>query len=118
MSSEVAKDMVFENPMRDLSKNTKLTYQQVLNNLLEGKNNLELKTHIFKPKALAGLKSIAQYLETIGLPISSKLILDYIQTYLEYMVSYKRLSRKEVIQALTLSNRDENTDNSFITKLD
>lgn len=107
-----------DNPLKELSKDNRITLQQILNNLLDGKHNLELKTHIFKPKALAGLKSISQYLEVNGYKKSSNIIKDFIKQYLEYMVSYKRLSRTEIIKAFTYSNRMESNETSFNTNLD
>jgi len=109
---------IFDNPLKVLSKDNKITLQQILNNLLDAKENLELKTHIFKPKALAGLKTIAIYLENIGLKHSSKCINNYIETYLKYMVSYKRKSRTEIIKAFTFSNSKEYNENAFTSKLD
>ena len=106
------------NPLRVLSKDNKITLQQILNNLLDGKENLELKSHIFKPKALAGLKSLSEYLHELGYVKSSEIIKKFVRTYLEYMVSYKRLSRTEIIKAFTNSNRNENLDKPFNSNLD
>ena len=50
--------------------------------------------------------------------MSSGIIDDFIKNYLEYMVSYKRLSRTEIIKAFTYSNKNENNDLSFSTNLD
>ena len=116
--SDINNSIDFDNPLKSMSRDNKITLQQILNNLLDGKENLELKTHIFKPKALAGLKTIANYLKLIGLPKSSKTINNYIITYLEYMVSYKRKSRIEIIKAFTLANAKEYNENTFSTKLD
>ncbi len=101
-----------------MSKDNKITLQQILNNLLDGKENLELKSHIFKPKAIAGLKSLANYLEVLDYPKSSEIIKKFIRNYLEYMVSYKRLSRTEIIKAFTYSNRTESSENPFSSNLD
>jgi len=108
---------LIDNPLKDFSKDNKITLQQILNNLLDGKENLELKSHIFKPKALAGLKSLSRYLKKLEYVNSSEIINKFIRTYLEYMVSYKRLSRTEIIKAFTLSNKIENTDIGFNSNL-
>lgn len=108
---------IFDNPLKTLSRDNKITRDEILNNLLNGKKNLELKTHIFKPKALAGLKSIEVYLNTHGYVKSAEIIKKFIRTYLKYMVSYKRLSRTEIIKALTYSNRIENKDVNFNSDL-
>ncbi len=118
ISKELPKELQESNPLKVLSKDNRITITQILNNLLDGKENLELKSHIFKPKALAGLKSLANYLETLGYKKSSKIIMDFIRNYLEYMVSYKRMSRIEIIKAFTLSNKNENNEVSFNTNLD
>ncbi len=78
-----------------------ITIQQILNNLLDGNDNLDLKTHIFRPKQLATLSILNTHLENLKFTKSSKLIESFIDTYLRYMVSYKRMSRIEVIKALT-----------------
>lgn len=118
MSIDKLKEGLIDNPLKDLSKDKKITLQQILNNLLDGKENLELKSHIFKPKALAGLKGLANYLEILGYPKSSGIIKSFIRSYLEYMVSYKRLSRIEIIKAFTYSNRKESSDIPFNSNLD
>jgi len=106
------------NPLKSLSKDTKLTFQQILSNLLDGSENLELKSHIFKPKALAGLKSLSEYLHKLGYIKSSLIIKRFVRTYLEYMVSYKRLSRTEIIKAFAYSNKHENLETPFNSSLD
>lgn len=92
-------------PIKDIS------LQKILNNLLDGKDNLELKTHIFKPKQLASLLTLANYLKTLELDKSSKLIIEFIRIYLEYMVSFKRLSRIEVIKAISSFYESESLSN-------
>ena len=115
---KLEKQDLIDNPLKDLSKDNKITLQQILNNLLDGKENLELKSHIFKPKALAGLKSLSNYLEVLDYPKSSAIITAFIRNYLEYMVSYKRLSRIEIIKAFTYSNRVENNKEGFNSNLE
>lgn len=96
-----------------------ISLNQILNNLLSADKNLELKTHIFKPKELASLSVLAKYLRDKEFPISAKVLDNFIEMYLKYMVSFKRLSRKEVIKALSsmipeeeeLSNRKKLTSN-------
>ena len=94
-------------PTKDIS------LQKILNNLLDATDNLELKTHIFKPKQLASLMIISDYLKSKELTKSSKLIDDYVNDYyLRYMVSYKRLSRIEVIKAISSFYEREALSNS------
>ncbi len=93
--------------------------QEILNVLLEGDENLELKTHIIRPKQLAALSTLAEVLRVSKFPKSSQLIEDFVETYLRYMISYKRLSRGEVIRALTTVVQEDNTEGlkKLITEL-
>lgn len=77
-----------------------LTFEKILNALLDGDKNLDLKTHINKPKQLAGLKIIENVLKSVKCPKSSELVDAFTKKYLRYMVSFKRLSRTETIQAI------------------
>lgn len=95
-----------------------ISFMDILNTLLE-KDNLELKTHIFRPKQLAVLNIVADLLETYNLPKSSAIIIKFIDLYLTYMVSYNRESRKEIIKALTHQIDDNiNKNKSISDKLD
>ncbi len=106
------------NPLKILSKDNKITLQQILNNLLDASENLELKSHIFKPKQLAGLKTLAMYFEQCECNDERDIILGFIVDYLKYMVSYKRLSRSEIIKAFTSSRVDDKPTEGFNTNLD
>lgn len=86
--------------LKKFTESNEVSIQQILNNLLNNDKNLELKTRVFKPKQLSALLTFAKYLKIVKLPISSKLITNYINDYLKYMVSFKGLSRKEVIKAI------------------
>lgn len=86
--------------LKKFTESNEVSIQQILNNLLNNDKNLELKTRVFKPKQLSALLTFAKYLKIVKLPISSKLITDFINDYLKYMVSFKGLSRKEVIRAI------------------
>lgn len=87
-------------------------YQEILNVLLDGEENLDLKTHVIRPKQLAALYTLANVLKTCQYTKSSKLLHDFIRQYLRYMISYKRLSRGEIIKALTTVVQ-ENTVEGF-----
>lgn len=78
-----------------------ITAQEILSNLLDGSENLDLKTHINKPKQLAGLKVVGLFLGDFNLNGSGKLLLSFIDIYLRYMVSFKRLSRREITKVLS-----------------
>lgn len=73
--------------------------KEVLSILLDD-SNLELKSHIVKPKHLSILKVLAQYFKSFGLKKSSEIIENFITIFLKYMISFNRLSRKEIISAI------------------
>ena len=88
-----------------------LSLQKILNSLLDAEKNLELKTHIYNPKDLAGLYIWSEYLD-VELPtqkndegktfsLSGDAIKSYITIYLKYMISKDRLSRGEIIKAVS-----------------
>jgi len=83
----LAENLIRENPLRDLSESNDISIQKILINLLDGKKNLDLKTQIDKPKELASLVSLANYLKQHKYPISYNTIMNFIKTYLRYMVS-------------------------------
>ena len=87
--------------------------QEILHVLLEGDNNLELKTHVIKPKQLAALHTLASVLETCEYVKSSGLLYSFIDIYLRYMISFKRLSRGEIIRALTTVVQEEDNVEGF-----
>ena len=95
--------------MNEIIPTDDISLQQILNNLLDGSKNLDLKTHIFKPKQLASLVILSSHLKNIGLKNSSKIIDAFIVKYERYMVSFKRLSRKEIVSAFSsLMEKKEN----------
>ena len=94
----------------ELIQSTDITLQQILNNLLDGSQNLDLKTQIIKPKQLASLKVLSDILKGMEFKDSSKILKDFIEIYLRYMVSYERQSRKEIIKALSNLLESENKD--------
>jgi len=105
--------------IKDLIENDDVSIQQILNNLMSGKKNLELKTEIPRPRQLAGLFMLATSLKKDGYPITAKTIFTYIRKFMEYMVSKDRNGRKEIISAISnLNNKNLNENISFNTKLD
>jgi len=75
--------------------------QEILLSLISDKTNLTLKTEIHNPKALALIKMFSNYLEQRQYPKSSQFISNFIDIYLEYMVSKDRESRREIIKAIS-----------------
>jgi len=98
--------------MNEIIPTKNISLQKILNNLIEGDENLDLKTHIFKPKQLASLIVIQEYLENIGLTNSSDLIKSFMKHFKRLMVSYKRLSRTEIIKAISSILEKERLSNA------
>ena len=104
-----------EEVLNELMEVQDSSFKEILTNLLDGEQNLDLKTHIHKPKELASLNVIAMLLETMGYNKSSNLVMQFIEIYLRYMVSFKRLSRTEIIRAISTLSQD--TDESSSTNV-
>ena len=85
----------------DLNEITETSLNDILMRMLEGDKDLDLKTHIISPINLARLKFCSDFLKMEKLPESSKLISDFITTLNRYMVSFDRLSRTEIIKAIS-----------------
>lgn len=83
----------------DMESESDVSLQDILMGLMNT-DGLELKTEIFNPKDLAGLKILANVFKMDELDESAELLNDYIEIFLKYMVSYKRKSRTEIIQAI------------------
>lgn len=88
-----------DNP--ELKRSKDITFQQILNNLVDSHDNLALKTEINNPLNLVKFRAFGIYLENENLKKSAKIIQDIIAFFLEYMVSYKRKSRTEIIKAIS-----------------
>ena len=84
---------------------------QILLALISDKENIELKTEIHNPFALTLIKMFGLMFERKGYPKTKKFITDLIKYYLEYMVSNKRKSRKEIENILKSWIEKVNTDN-------
>lgn len=107
----MSKDGIFD----DMIEANDISLQQILNNLLDGSKDLDLKSHIFKPKQLASLNILSDLLTRLKYKKSSKVINDFIGIYLRYMVSFERLSRKEIIKALSNLVEKENENIAKLT---
>lgn len=87
-----------ESGMREINE---IDISQILNNLIDSTKDIELKTEILKPKQLASLKLLSDFIFSFDLEHSSKLIDDFLDIYFKYMVSYNRQSRQEIIRAIS-----------------
>ncbi len=92
-----------------------LSFEKILNNMLDGGQNLALKTEIHNPKDLSALQMHAHYLNQLGMKKASQNITKFIEIYLGNMVSYKRKSREEVSHVLA-SLREENAGKGKFTE--
>ena len=89
---------VFENEFQDSND---ISIQDILVSLISDKQNLTLKTEIHNPRGLTALSLLQEYFKGIRCSITARIIGKLIDVYLEYMVSYNRKSRKEIIKALS-----------------
>ena len=100
----------------DFDLREEITYEKILSSLLNSED-LNLKTEIKSPQKLAGLFIYAKYLSQLNLTDSKDLIETYIDILNEYMVSYNRASRKEIIEAVRSMFEKATTSYSLSEKL-
>jgi len=80
--------------------------EKILVALLDDEN-IEMKTEIQKPLNLTRLKVLSVWLKNHDMTKSAQMIDSFIAYYLVYMVSKGRMSRKEIISALTDGLKEE-----------
>ena len=103
--------------LRELQESNEISIQEILVKLLDGDENLDLKSHIHKPKQLTSLVILSKYLKANQCKVSGKLLDDFIAKYLRYMVSYRRLSRTEIVKAISSLFDKETIKMSFSEKI-
>jgi len=69
--------------------------------MLEGDQDLDLKTHIYNPKDFAGLELYSDILEDDNYVESSKTISRFAKKYKRLMVSNNRLGRTEILKTIS-----------------
>jgi len=80
-------------------------YKEVLNLLIDGDTDIDLKTEINKPKEITTLKLLSSVLGDLNYIKTAKSLSLFIEYFSRYMFSNKRKSRKEIVQTLaTASN--------------
>jgi len=84
-----------------------VSYQQILNNLMDGTHNINLKSRIPKPMELATLYTVGQFWKRAGLERSAGLVDKLITILKEYWISEKGEGRREVVKALSYLIEDE-----------
>lgn len=90
----------------------------ILNDLINAKENLDMKTEINNPLSLSALKTLSHYIKKRNLNITSYYINYFIKVYLRYMVSNKRRSRKEIVNALINLKEDEEKESKIKAELE
>jgi hypothetical protein len=97
------------------TKETKL--EDILSNLIN-RNDVELKTEIHNPLTISTLDVLAISLKENNLNISSNLLANFLLWFRINMISYKRLSRQEIIKGI-IGLREEVMEErkSFLDKL-
>jgi hypothetical protein len=97
------------------SKETRL--EDILSNLIN-KDNIELKTEIHNPLTISVLDVLAISLKNHNLNISSELLSNFLLWFRINMISYKRLSRHEIIKGI-IGLREEVVEErkSFLERL-
>ena len=101
--------------MDDLeSDSSQVTSNQIIKGLLT-EDDLDVKTEIWNPLAAATIGVLATNIDKVlQQKVTAKdikdLIGDWHHDFKKYMVSYKRQSRKEVVQAVTNVKQDESAE--------
>lgn len=101
--------------LEDLKKSGNTSAEEILSKMMQS-DNIELKTQIEAPLELTNLKVIETLLRDYNFTKSANVIHTFIDSYLKYMVSYKREGRKEIIDALK-GLMEKETQKTFTQKL-
>ena len=94
-----------------------VSFQEILINLLDGEQNLDLKTHIIKPKQVTSLETITEYLKNNKCNNSGKILAFFTKRYKRNMVSFNRLSRIEIIKAVSSLLEADSVSMNFSEKM-
>lgn len=111
--------MSFEVALEDLVKEEELTGNKILSDLLNEKG-IDLKTHICSPVDFAILNAVVDNLEPLLFTKSKKkcnLEKDIIIYLKKFLISWNRMSRKEITDTLKATKEQEIGDRSLFQKL-
>ncbi len=75
--------------------------QDILMDMLNGEKDLDLKSHVNKPKKMTGLVILSDHLKANQCRDSSKILSKFSNQFLRYMVSFNRKSRTEITEAIS-----------------
>jgi len=100
--------------MDDLDEDSNISGNQIINKLLT-EEDLAVKTEIWNPLAASTLDVLGENFDKVlqqkvTAQDLKKLIIDWQLWMRRNMVSYKRQSRKEVVQAVTSAPRDDSSE--------
>ena len=87
------------NIMDILKPGEDVNLQQVLLTLLDGKNDIDIKSEIHAPRNITILTVIRDYFEEKGMKKCANTLSVFIKYYCRYMISHDRQSRKEIVEA-------------------
>lgn len=75
-------------------------FHSILMKLMDGEKDIDLKTQIEKPRLFTVLTVYQDFIKDKNLSLSANLVQIFIKHFERYMISYKRESRKEIVEAL------------------
>jgi len=86
-----------------------ITAEKILQYLLTSDKHLAMKSHVKDPVALAIYRAYMSHMKSLKLKRSQAVMKEFLTAYLEMMVSYNRMSRTEIISALTSLRTEKST---------
>jgi hypothetical protein len=108
--------MAVEETLEGLFSTEEITAEKILNLLIESGKNLNMKTQTESPLEIALLEAYIIYLRGKGLTGTAKMLENFMLRFKEFMVSYKRMSRKEIVDSL-IALREQKTGSKLTNKL-
>jgi hypothetical protein len=91
------------------AKNTNVSLEKIMDKFIVADKNLILKTDIENCKNFTILKTIESELRSKGLKKSARTIHIFLDWYIKARVSNNRLSRKEILDAISAVKRENST---------
>jgi hypothetical protein len=101
----------------DLRRGHDIKIEDILIDLQNGEQNLEFKTEVINPLALAGTQVFAEYLTSKRLVECGDMVKAYRKDYLKLMASFQRGARREIINAISSIIDKETIRMSFADRL-
>ena len=92
-------------------------YKEIFDNLLDSENDIEVKTHIINPMATTLLMFYSHSLKVFGYQEPSDLVFFLMNTFFKHMFSYKRLSRTEILNAISYQAELQESESSLKEKI-